>query len=46
MQAEYKAQIAILVEDCCTCEVPKTFIGDEAVYLTQSATHDWLSIDC
>ena len=33
-------------EDCWTCEVPKTFTDDEAEYMTQSATHHWLSIDC
>jgi len=26
--------------------VPKTFTDDEVVYMTQSATHHWLSIDC
>jgi len=26
--------------------VPKTFTDDEAEYMTQSATHHWLSIDC
>jgi len=26
--------------------VPKTFTNDEAVYMTQSAMHHWLSIDC
>jgi len=29
-----------------TCVVPKTFTDDEAEYMTQSATHHWLSIDC
>ena len=28
------------MEDCWTCEVPKTFTDDEAVYMTQSATHN------
>ena len=28
------------------CEVPKTFTDDEAEYMTQSATHHWLSINC
>jgi len=28
------------------CEVPKTFTDVEAEYMTQSATHLWLSIDC
>jgi len=32
--------------DVRTCEVPKTFTDDEAEYMTQSATHNWLSIDC
>jgi len=27
------------------CEVPKTFTDDEAEYMTQSATHHWLSIN-
>ena len=26
--------------------MPKTFTDDEAEYMTQSATHHWLSIDC
>jgi len=26
--------------------VPKTFTDDEAEYITQSATHHWLSTDC
>ena len=33
------------IEDCWTCKVPKTFTDDEAEYMTQSATHHWLSID-
>ena len=28
------------------CEMPKIFTDDEAEYMTQSATHHWLSIDC
>ena len=32
------------MEDCWTCEVPKTFTNDEAEYMTQSATHHWLSM--
>ena len=38
--------LMLAIEDCWTCEVPKTFTDDEAVYMTQSATHHWLSIDC
>jgi len=34
----------IAIEDCWMCEVPKTFTHDEAEYMTQSATHHWLSI--
>ena len=26
--------------------MPKTFTDDEVEYMTQSATHHWLSIDC
>jgi len=33
-------------QDCWTCEVSKTFTDDEAEYMTQSAMHHWLSIDC
>ena len=31
---------------CWTCELPKTFTEDEAVYMTQSAMHHWLSMNC
>jgi len=34
------------IEYCWTCEVPKSFADDEAEYMTQSATHHWLSVDC
>ena len=34
----------IAIEDCWMWEVPKTFTHDEAEYMTQSATHHWLSI--
>jgi len=37
---------SFFIEDCWTCEVPKTFTDDEAEYMTQSATHHWLLIDC
>jgi len=38
--------IAAAIEDCWRCEVSKTFTDDKAEYMTKSATHYWLSIDC